>query len=148
MKWWIRLLGSSSVLAETGDGTGKPRELYLCMISRRLFERYLRNSIFLFHTWPFAVESLSDSERMQAIKVFSHLKLFCQRTHARNLYQPQFASTVHGSLPSELPCHLPLNAKCASSVFPRSWSTSRRTTTNDFSALSVADGATTLTTDM
>ena len=43
-KWSIRELGSLSVLAGTGAGTGRPRELYLYMTLNRLYEICLINS--------------------------------------------------------------------------------------------------------
>jgi hypothetical protein len=61
LKWWIQVPGSSSVLAETGDGTGKPREQFLYTTSRQLYEGYLRNSISVFGR--FAVEG-RFSERL------------------------------------------------------------------------------------
>lgn len=38
IQWSIQLVGSSSVLAEIGDGMGKPRELYLYTTSSPLYK--------------------------------------------------------------------------------------------------------------
>jgi hypothetical protein len=48
LKWLIRELGFLSVLAGTGAGTGRPRELYLYMTSNRLYEICLMVSITVF----------------------------------------------------------------------------------------------------
>jgi hypothetical protein len=132
-KWSIQVLGSSSVLAETGAGTEKPRELFLCTISSRLYERYIRNSMCAFHTGPFRYRTSSSSPISNSFAL---------------VHTPGSILTPGStSLLSEFPCHLPLiNARCASSVFPRSSSTSPRATTIVSSASSVAGAATTLIT--
>ena len=72
-----------------------------------------------FYTWPFRCRRsiLGADGGYQGLLTFQIALLSYTRSE---VYQPQFESTAHGSLPSELPCHLPLNTKCASSVFPRS----------------------------
>lgn len=109
------MLGSLLARAETGDGTGRPREQFLYTTSSRLYDAYLVNySISVFHAGPFRSKvdcrggGKLRSMTARMIKVFLHLKWPCPidlHTHAPKVYQASIAADI---LPLEFPCLLPL----------------------------------------
>jgi hypothetical protein len=111
VQWSIRLAGSSSVLAGTGDGTGRPRELYLCTTSSRLYEAVIKHNLVQFYccfpcaAFRFAVEGrFSEGMNRGTIKVLFHLKWFGP---IRSLYTRPGSISTPQPRPSNKAAHAP-----------------------------------------